>query len=123
MALAWIIDDDEDMGEAIRLMLQLMEYQVQIFVDAKSAAKALLAGQRPDVMILDIMMPEVSGMDFLEYLRRRPEFRRLPVVMLSSETTDVRVEQALKLGADGFVFKPVTFEELEEALQKAIAAR
>ncbi len=122
MALAWIVDDDEEMGEAIRLMLQMMEFQVQIFADARSAAKALLAGQRPDVMILDIMMPEVSGIDLLEFLRRRPEFRQLPVVMLSSETTDVQVDEALELGADGFVFKPVTFEELEEALQAAMAA-
>ena len=122
MALAWIVDDDEEMGEAIRLMLQMMEFQVQIFSDARSAAKALLAGQRPDVMILDIMMPEVSGIDLLEFLRRRPEFRQLPVVMLSSETTDVQVDEALELGADGFVFKPVTFEELEEALQAAMAA-
>jgi CheY-like chemotaxis protein len=71
-------------------------------------------------MILDIMMPGVTGIDMLEFLRQRPELESIPVVMLSSETTDVQVDEAMSLGADGFVFKPVTLEELESAIQQAM---
>lgn len=123
MGLAWIIDDDEEMQEAIKLMLQLLDYEVEVYPEARSASRNLLAGKRPDAIILDIMMPEISGIDLLEFIRRRPELQHIPIVMLSSETTDVQVDEAMALGADGFVFKPVTLEELEAAVEKAILRR
>jgi DNA-binding response OmpR family regulator len=120
MAIAWIVDDDEEMSQAVRLMLQLLEFQVESFPEARAAARALLAGRRPHVIVLDINMPEVSGMDFLEFVRQRADKKSLPVVMLSSETTDVQVDQAMTLGANAFVFKPVTIEELQNALRTAL---
>jgi len=65
----------------------------------------------------------VSGMDMLEFLRMRKELKDIPVVMLSSETADVQVDEALERGADAFVFKPVTVEELEGAIARARSAR
>jgi DNA-binding response OmpR family regulator len=123
MASAWIVDDDDEMSHAVKLMLQLLEYRTEIFRDARSAARTLLAGKQPDVMILDINMPEVSGMDMLEFLRMRKELQQIPVVMLSSETADVQVDEAMERGADAFVFKPVTVEELEAAIARARTAR
>ena len=76
----------------------------------------------PDMVLLDINMPEVSGIDLLEFLRLREDLRSIPVVMLSSETTDRQVDEALGLGADAFVFKPVTIEELEGAIERAFLA-
>ena len=122
MRAVWIVDDDDEMSHAVKLMLQLIEWSVTIFRDARSAAGQLLAGGRPDLMVLDINMPEVSGIDLLEFLRMRDEFRQIPIVMLSSETTDMQVDEAMKLGADAFVFKPVTLEELEGAIERALAA-
>jgi two-component system chemotaxis response regulator CheY len=118
MPQAWIVDDDDEMSQAVKLMLQLLEHTVVIYREARGAARALLAGNRPDVIVLDINMPEVSGIDFLEFVRMRPELKDLPVVMLSSETTDIQVDEALRKGANAFVFKPVTLEELEAALGK-----
>jgi CheY-like chemotaxis protein len=104
------------------LMLELLDCTVETHRDARSAARRLLAGERPELMVLDINMPEVSGIDLLEFLRLQPDLKRIPVVMLSSETTDVQVDEAMKLGADAFVFKPVTIEELEGAIERAMAA-
>jgi DNA-binding response OmpR family regulator len=70
-------------------------------------------------MILDINMPEVTGLDLLEFLRRRAEWKNLPVIMLSTEAADVTVDKAMKLGADGYVTKPVTIEEMERAINTA----
>jgi len=123
MPSAWIVDDDDEMSHAVKLMLQLLEYRAEIFRDARSAARTLLAGKIPDIMILDINMPEVSGMDMLEFLRMRKELQDIPVVMLSSETADVQVDEALARGADAFVFKPVTVEELEGAIVRARSVR
>jgi len=65
MRAVWIVDDDDEMSHAVKLMLQLLDSTVEIFRDARSAAKRLLAGDRPELIVLDINMPEVSGIDFL----------------------------------------------------------
>ena len=122
MRTVWIIDDDDEMSHAVKLMLELLEFSVVIIRDARSAARRLDEGARPDLILLDINMPEITGIDFLEFLRMRSEYRNIPVVMLSSETTDVQVDEAMDLGADGFLFKPVTIDELEEVLNKVLAS-
>jgi len=121
MKQIWIVDDDEEMTNAIRLMLELLDCQATGFLNARSAAQALLAGKRPDLMLLDINMPEVSGIDLLEFIRRNEAWRAIPIVMLSTEYSPPQIEQALALGADAYVCKPVTLEELETAIQQAIA--
>ena len=65
-------------------------------------------------------MPEVSGLDMLEFVRRRKEWNDLPILMLSTEAADVTVDKALTLGADGYVSKPVTIEELEKAINDSL---
>lgn len=117
----WIIDDDEEMGRAIGLMLQLLDCETTLFFSARSAVQALLTGKKPQLMIVDINMPEVSGLDLIEFLRRRPEWKDLPIVMLSSEAADTMIDKALQLGADTYVVKPVTLEEIEKAMANAFS--
>ncbi|MCC7118147.1 MAG: response regulator [Anaerolineales bacterium] len=120
MKTVWIVDDDEDMGKAIALMLSLLDCTATHFMDARKGAQALLGAKTlPDLMILDINMPEVTGLDLLEFVRRRKDWQDLPVIMLSSEAADVTVDRAMQIGADGYVMKPVTLEELEKAMAQA----
>lgn len=123
MKRIWAVDDDEEMLRAIKLMLAVMDCQAVTFFGARSAVQALLDGGRPDLMILDINMPEVTGLDLLEYLRRNPATKFLPVVMLSTESSDVMIDRARELGADAYVSKPVTLEELERAMKEAFEKR
>ena len=115
----WVVDDDEEMSRAVALMLKLLDCKVTTFQNVRSAAQNFVLGKKPDLLILDINMPEVSGLDMVEFLRRRADTRDLPIVMLSSEATDVIVDKALELGADTFVMKPVTVDELEKAMATA----
>jgi len=117
------VDDDSEMIQAVKLMLQLLGYETRPFIDVRRAAKLLLAGEQPDILLLDINMPEVTGLDMLEFVRRRDRWKNLPVVMLSSEAADLQVDAAMELGADAYVFKPVTIDELEAALKTAEAKR
>ena len=119
MKQVWIVDDDEEMGRAISLMLKLLDCETKYFFNPRPAAQALLAGGNPDMIILDINMPEVSGLDMLEFLRRRKEWKNLPIIMLSSEAADVMVDKAIEMGADGYVMKPVTIDELEKVMAQA----
>ena len=123
MSTIWIVDDDVEMLGAVQLMLQVLRHDVRGFPQARIAAQALLAGQSPELMLLDINMPEVTGLDLLEFVRRRPEWSRMPIVMLSTEAADVTVDKALTLGADGYITKPVTVEELERAVASALEKR
>jgi two-component system chemotaxis response regulator CheY len=120
MPSVWIVDDDDEMIHAVGLMLKLLDFSVESYRSARFAVEALRTGKRPDALLLDINMPEVSGIDLLEFLRREETFKKIPVVMLSSETTDVQVDEAMALGANAYVFKPVSIEELEEALKKIL---
>jgi DNA-binding response OmpR family regulator len=122
MKTVWIVDDDEDMIHAVKLMLKLLYYDSRYFLSARPAAQTLLNGERPDLFILDINVPVVSGIDFLEFLRRRPDLKNIPVVMLSTEAADVMVDHAMTLGADAYVTKPVALDELEEAMNMASRA-
>jgi DNA-binding response OmpR family regulator len=119
MKQIWIVDDDDEMAHAITLMLKLLDCSAHHFLKAQLAAKELLDGKRPDLVILDISMPEVNGIMMLEFIRRRPEWKDLPVIMLSSEATDVQIDEAIGLGADAYVTKPVSIDELEAAMQTA----
>ena len=119
MKQVWIVDDDEEMSTAMSMMLKLLDCKTRSFLNARSAVQTLQTGKHPDMFVLDINMPEFSGMDLLEFLRRNPAWEDLPVVMLSSEAADVTVDEAMALGADSYVMKPVTLEELEKAIDTA----
>lgn len=119
MKMIWIVDDDEDMLRAVELMVKLLDYETRKFFLARPAAQELLNGKRPDLFILDINMPEVSGIDLLEFIRQRKNTMDIPVVMLTTEAADVMVDKAMALGADAYVTKPVAIEELENAIKKA----
>ncbi len=123
MKRVWIVDDDEEMNRAVQLMLKLLKCETRYFLDPRPAARAILDGDVPDLLVLDINMNDVSGLDMLEFLRRYRETRDLPVVMLSTEAADVQVDRALAMGADDYVTKPVSIEELEAAMRKAFKAR
>jgi len=115
----WVVDDDEEMSRAVGLMLKLLDCKVTTYFSVRSAAQSLATGKKPDLLILDLNMPEISGLDMIEFLRRRPDSKHLPIVMLSSEAAESVVDEALALGADSYVMKPVTIEELEKAMATA----
>jgi CheY-like chemotaxis protein len=116
MRHVWVIDHDDEMNRAVGLMLKLLDCEVAAVYNVRAAAQTVLSGKRPDLIILDINIPEVSGLDMVEFLRRRPESKNIPIVMLSSEAADTIVDKALELGADSYIRKPVTLPELEKAM-------
>jgi two-component system chemotaxis response regulator CheY len=120
MRQVWVVDEDEEMNRALGLMFKVLDCEVRAFYTARSAVQTLLTGKTPDLLVLDINLPEVSGLDMLEFLRRRKEWKELPIVMLSSEAADSIVDKALRMGADSYLIKPVLIEELEKAMATAL---
>ena len=117
--VAWSIDDDAEIGHIIRLMLKAMGFEARSFLHPREAVDLMVQGSAPDLIVLDMNMPGVTGIDVLEFIRSRERWDHIPIVILSVESADEMVERAMSLGADGYVFKPMTMDELEEAIEKA----
>jgi two-component system chemotaxis response regulator CheY len=123
MRQVWIVDDDAEMNRAIGLMLKMLDCEVLSFQGVRAAVQTLLTGKSPDLLLLDINMPEVSGLDMLEFLRRRKEWKALPVIMLSSEAAESLIDRTIEMGADSYLVKPVTIEELEKTMANVMQKR
>ena len=123
MRQVWIVDDDAEMNRAIGLMLKMLDCEVLSFQGVRPAVQTLLTGKSPDLLLLDINMPEVSGLDMLEFIRRRKEWKALPVIMLSSEAAETLIDKTIEMGADSYLMKPVTIEELEKTMANVIQKR
>lgn len=117
MTSVYIVDDDQEMAKAVRLLFRLLHYDTTLFNHPRSLARHMLATSAlPDLLVVDMSMPEVNGMDVVRWIRGSKRFRHLPLIVLSSETHPELVEDALVTGANAYIFKPVTLEELEAAL-------
>ena len=78
MKQIWIVDDDDEMAHAVRLMLQILGFETHHYINARLAAADLLTQKCPDLMILDVNMPGVTGIMMLEFIRRRSDWEDLP---------------------------------------------
>ena len=121
--IVWIVDDDADVRDVLRTMLKILGYDAREFEDARTPAHTLMTEDIPYLMIVDINIPVVNGLELLSYIRRKPRWVHLPVIILSSESDEERVEQVMRMGADGYIFKPVTIEELDIAIHTATRRR
>jgi DNA-binding response OmpR family regulator len=119
----WIVDDDRDVRAVLQVMLKILGFDSREFEEARTPAHSLMAEDTPDLMIVDINIPGVNGLELLSYIRRKPRWVHLPVIILSSESDEERVEQVVRMGADGYIFKPVTIDELEMAIRGAVMRR
>ena len=100
-----VADDEPSIVTALEFLLQHNGYEVSI---ARNGAEALAAleRQRPDLVLLDVMMPVRSGYEICKRIRERPEWRHIKVVMLSAKGRDAEVNKGLAMGADLYVTKP-----------------
>lgn len=111
-----IIEDEPDTVEMFSEMMRLSGYQVLKLYHA-SPAFDLIAAEMPDAVVLDIMMPEVSGLDLLRELRAAPELADIPVVVVSAMGLPKDIQLGLDAGASVYLTKPVTYQELSEAVR------
>lgn len=118
-----MVDDEPTTMAVVRSFLEQDGYQNFILIDDASRALTVLEEKRPDLLMLDLMMPEVPGIDILKAIRRSPKFQHLPVVILTaSEATEDKLH-CLDLGATDFLAKPVDPSELRLRVRNTLAAK
>ena len=115
-----LIDDERAYAEVIRDALLTYGIEVRL---AHNAMEALEVYQEkvPDLILLDVMMPEIDGLTLLKWLREHSEKDRVPIHIVSAKAQDRDRDAALKAGADGFMAKPFTIEELKGLIARTFA--
>ena len=111
MALIYIVEDDKNIREIESFALKNSGYQIQDFSSAKEFYRAVKE-RKPDLAILDIMLPDEDGMEILQKLRRNPETKRMPIMMVTAKTTELDRVKGLDMGADDYMSKPFGVMEL-----------
>lgn len=110
-----IIEDEPDAAELFAEMMRLNGYRV-LKTYSSTPAMAIIAQEKPDVIILDIMMPDISGLEVLRYMRAHPDLVSIPVVVVSAKATPSDIEAGLKAGASIYLTKPVGYIDLKNAV-------
>lgn len=114
-----LIEDEPNIIEAIRFILSRDGWRVDTHSDGKTAVEAV-RNRRPDLIVLDVMLPNRSGYDILNDLRADPEFKELPVLMLTARGQKKDRELAEKLGASRFMTKPFSNGEVLETVRQLV---
>jgi len=107
-----VVDDEPYIGRIIQLKLESGPYRVELVQDGLVALERLRSEMPIDLILLDIMMPHVSGLDVLAELRQIPHRRETPVIVLTAKGHETDREQAETLGATDFLTKPFSPKKL-----------
>jgi DNA-binding response OmpR family regulator len=114
-----IIEDEPDAAELFAEMMRVSGFRV-IKSQAGGQALTLIPREKPNAIILDIMMPDVSGLEILRRMRHEPELMHIPVVVVSAKSMPSDVREGLEAGAAVYLTKPVGYADLRNAVERVL---
>jgi len=115
-----IVEDDPDQAALAKLRVSAAGYAVRIASDCNGLVADFRAHALPDVLLLDIMLPDGNGFDVLTRIRRHPKLALLPVIMLTALAKPEEVRRGLNLGADGYITKPYSKKILTDTIRSVL---
>lgn len=115
-----IVDDEPNIVTALEFLFRRSGYDVRLATNGAEALE-LVDSYRPDVVLLDVMMPVKSGYEVCQKMRERPELAQIRIVMLSAKGSEAEVNKGLSLGADLYVTKPFSTQELVATIDRLFA--
>lgn len=116
-----IVEDQPDVADLLEEMLGIDGYQV-IKIHSSTGALSVIQAEVPDAVLLDIMMPDVSGLEVLRFMRREPGLQEIPVVIVSARTLPADIRTGLEAGATAYLTKPVDFDLLRKTVAQVFQA-
>ena len=114
-----IIEDEPDTAEMYAEMMRISGYQVVKYYGGVQAV-AQVAEQQPDAVVLDLMMPDLSGLEVLRFMKEEPLLTDVPVIIVSAKTLPSDIEEGLEAGAAVYLTKPVSFSDFRLAIERVI---
>jgi DNA-binding response OmpR family regulator len=115
-----IADDEENIVISLEFLLKREGFEVLVASDGEAALQ-MVAEHRPDLVLLDVMMPKRNGYEVCQRMREHPEWRGIKIIMLSAKGRDVEVTKGVSLGADLYVTKPFSNAELVAQINALLA--
>jgi DNA-binding response OmpR family regulator len=115
-----IVDDEPNIVAALEYLLERSGYEVHAAANGEEAMRQMQAFA-PDLVLLDLMIPQLSGFDVCQRIRERPEWGAVKIVILSAKGRDADVSKGLSLGADAYVTKPFSNSELVARISALLA--
>jgi DNA-binding response OmpR family regulator len=115
-----VVDDEKDLVETIKLKLTSEGYEVDEAFDGKQALEKVKQRQ-PDLILLDVMMPQVNGYQVCRELKKSDKFKQIPVVMLTAKAQESDKFWGMETGADDYVTKPFEFDALLSSIKKLLS--
>ncbi|MFN8371504.1 MAG: response regulator [Anaerolineae bacterium] len=112
-----VVDDDTSLQKLITVLLQHANMEVVCAENAAGAAQILKGTPMPDLMVLDLMLPDINGLEFLRQVRAKDLFNNLPVLILSALADPEQIRSGLQLGADRYLTKPYLANNLVSTVQ------
>jgi DNA-binding response OmpR family regulator len=112
-----VADDEEDVKFVVKLYLESKGFNVLTAFDGLDAVEQI-EKQKPDLILLDVMMPVMNGYEVAARVRANPETREVPIVMLSAASHEEAVRKGLEAGANDYLMKPFEPTKLEETIRK-----
>ena len=109
--LVYIVEDDNNISEIESFALKNSGYITEVFETGKIFFKHL-QNKKPDIVLLDIMLPDMDGLEILKKMKNTPDYKKIPVIMVTAKTTEIDKVKGLDLGADDYIFKPFGIMEL-----------
>lgn len=111
MAVIYVVEDDKNIREIEAIALKNSGHQVEMFEFAREFWEAI-TNQVPDLLLLDIMLPDADGLEVVEQLRGNTATRQLPIILVTAKTTELDKVKGLDIGADDYLTKPFGLMEL-----------
>lgn len=118
--LAAVVDDEPDTNEMISEMIRLSGLEVIKSFDGRSAIQ-MISNRVPDLVVLDVMMSDLSGLEVLRIMRRDPRLVHIPVIVLSARSRPEDIRAGIEAGAAVYLTKPVAYSEIRAAVNSLIA--
>jgi DNA-binding response OmpR family regulator len=114
-----IVEDQPDVADLLEEMLNIGRYQI-VKIHSSTGALSMILAEKPDLVLLDIMMPDVSGLEVLRYMRREPDLEKTPVVIVSAKTLPADIRTGFEAGATEYLTKPVDVEVLRSTVARVL---
>jgi DNA-binding response OmpR family regulator len=114
-----VVEDEPDAAELFAEMMRVSGFRV-LKTYSSTPAISMIAKEHPDVVILDIMMPDVSGLEVLRFMRREPQLAKTPVIVVSARSMPSDIKEGLEAGATLYLTKPVGYLDLKKAVDEVM---
>ena len=115
-----VVEDDAQLAKILRTYLQMEEFAVRVAATREEINKALGEAPRPDLVLLDVVLPDADGFEILEKMRAHEAVKSVPIIMATAKATREAVLNGLRHGADGYVTKPYDVEVLMTAIRTVL---